>query len=441
MKEKNLKMVKLVVLLSMISILLVGFTWGSLAFATEKETIEFWTISGKGAKLYNWEVKVAQDFEKVYPNIGVKLEFCGDEGLLAKLRGAFAIGNPPDVFYQVGPKIYNSAEAGYIYDLTKAFETKGYEQDGKWKDTFTPSVFNMLKETYGALYWMPVTLRTNGFWYNVDIFRKYGLTIPEYWSEFQDICETLKANKVTPLFSDGTYYSQNFWYFFYLSQRQLGVDYVWRTANNDDPEKYSWKNPAYLKAARMEHNILKYFQEAYQGYTWPTAQVEFSQGKMAMGLMPTWLYEELRTVRPEGLHLGMFRFPMIKGGKGDPTLAEVWTNGWAISQDSRHKEAAIKFLKYASNPKAAEDLVRLIGVAVPVRGIAWSKELEDARRMLENANRTTARAAGLFAFLSDWLKRVLYPPHDDLFLGNLTAEEFITKLDAAHKRYYEGKAK
>lgn len=435
MKKKNPKVGKLVLTLTMVSILLVQFFWSSLAFAAKEQTIEFWTMSSKGAKLYDWEIKVIKDFEKAYPNIRVKHVLCGEEGILIRLKGAFVTGNPPDVYYQDELNTYHFARAGNIYDLTETFE-----QDKEWKERFIPSVLNHLKESYGGYYGMPVTVRTNGFWYNVDIFKKFGLTTPTYWSEFLDICETLKANEVTPLFSDGAYYSLYLWYPLYLSQRLLGIDYIKHTAYNDDPERYSWKNPAYLKAARLEYELTtgkKYFQEHYQGYVWPTAQIEFSQGKMAMGLMPTWVYEELKKPRPPGFHMKMFRFPMIKGGKGDPTLAEVWTNVWAVTQGSRKKEAAVKFLKFASTPEAAQDLVNLVGTIPPVRGIAWPEELEEAKKMLETAGRTMGKLAGFPAFHLDWLDKVMYPLHDKFFLGQLTPEEFIEKLDAAHKKYFQ----
>lgn len=54
------------------------------------------------------------------------------------------------------------------------------------------------------IYSIPLYTTTYGVIYNQAVFKKYGLNIPKSYEEFQTVCETLKANGVSPIACGGT---------------------------------------------------------------------------------------------------------------------------------------------------------------------------------------------------------------------------------------------
>ena len=107
----------------------------------------------------------------------------------------------------------------------------------KWKDTFSPLVLE-LNRFDGEIHMIPRATYTSGFFYNIDMFEQLGLEPPETWSEFLDVCETLKQNGITPLSADGTISFYNVWYFSWLAMRIAGPDKLKAAAEG----KISWKD-------------------------------------------------------------------------------------------------------------------------------------------------------------------------------------------------------
>jgi multiple sugar transport system substrate-binding protein/raffinose/stachyose/melibiose transport system substrate-binding protein len=109
----------------------------------------------------------------------------------AAVRAALPTNKAPDLFtwwstYRMKDLIDN----GLVADLTDLWNKHKAEYPQGLRDAFT---FN------GKVYGMADVVEYWGVWYNKDIFAKYNLKVPTTWAEFTKVCDTLKANGVTPM--------------------------------------------------------------------------------------------------------------------------------------------------------------------------------------------------------------------------------------------------
>jgi raffinose/stachyose/melibiose transport system substrate-binding protein len=96
------------------------------------------------------------------------------------------------------------------------------------------------------------------------------------------------------------------------------------------------------------------FQEGFQTSTHDQSTGYFGDGKAAILLMGDWAYtnQRVQSASKEGLsddQLGMFPFPSVEGGAGDPTDTLGGINGWIFPKGA--SDDAVKFMEwYESKP-------------------------------------------------------------------------------------------
>ncbi len=98
----------------------------------------------------------------------------------------------------------------------------------------------------------------------------------------------------------------------------------------------------------------KPFQPGFLAATAPQTYGLFGDGKAAMILMGNWMYngQKVNSVSKQGLaddEMGMFAFPMVPGGKGQPTDTLGGINGWLITKGAPAE--AVDFLELFLSPE------------------------------------------------------------------------------------------
>lgn len=123
-----------------------------------------------------------RNFEKKYPNIKVNYEVNYEdkvyEDILIKKIARNELG---DIVQLKTPEPYaNSDTLGEISDEVK----------------------NLVKYTYdvgGKTYAVGAVESTSGIIYNKEIFERYGLSVPQTYQDFLNICKTLKSKGIDPI--------------------------------------------------------------------------------------------------------------------------------------------------------------------------------------------------------------------------------------------------
>lgn len=389
----------------------------------EPVTLQYWSQLSETEPLAQILAENVKTWNENHPETKVEVSWIGREAL-TKLRTSLLSGEAPDIISHSDSELLPSVvKEGLGYPLDEALKTPAYNSSESWGDTFV----RLDPYTDGHYYLIPDSFYTSGIFYNINLFQKYGLQPPNTWADVLDLCTKLKENGVTPLAANGAYSFFPSWYFVWLASRIAG-DEEFRAAAKD-PTGAAWDAPGFLEAAKQVEQFVKNgcFQEGYEGTDWPGAETLFSQGNVGMYLTGTWFPAEISDKVGEDFNMAVIPIPTFEGGKGDQTTAEAWSNSWMILKDSKHPEAAIDFLKYMTSMEAMSGYAKTMTPA-PLKGAALPKFNEGQEAILVNANKIMPRLHGVQDDNPEWVTTVFWVLHDQLFSGELTAEEFIQKL-------------
>ena len=244
------------------------------------------------------------------------------------LKTLMAAGNLPDV-------MLDPAELAKIKDVLAPLPDDLLTQ---FEDGSVP-VFNGQKVLLPA----SKQLRAETY-YNKKMFADAGITdMPKTWDEFVAICEKLKAKGFTPLITAGAsdVWATSFGYWVNVVNPEVED---WNPNFNADLKsgKAKWNNPAITDALQRWQDLNKkgYFDKGSMSYSYSQAAAEFQKGRAAMMMDGSWVASTLD--KGNLTDIGVFAQP-TKSGIKDYSAA---FNYMAVSNTSKNKEAAYKFLKF-----------------------------------------------------------------------------------------------
>ncbi|UYQ60493.1 extracellular solute-binding protein [Streptomyces peucetius] len=305
-------------------------------------------------------VKVQQaavdDFNKS-SDVKVKLVSVPGAEYVNKLRTAMGSPNAPDIFFNWGGgSIKPYVDAGQIVDLSPYFE-----KDEILRRGFLPSVVEA-GSLDGKVYGVPMRgMQPVMLFYNKTLFAENGLQPPKTWDDLQKAINTFKAKKITPFALGGTDAWTQLMWLEYLLDRIGGADVFKKIRHGDSS---GWGDPAVLEAAQKVKELIddgafgKNFNSV--SYAGGGAPALFAQGRAAMHLMGSWEYSTQLGKAPDFVKkdLGWTAFPTVAGGTGDPnSVVGNPTNYWSINARTKHKDAAIDFLKTMASKEYSQALV------------------------------------------------------------------------------------
>ncbi|MGA5702274.1 ABC transporter substrate-binding protein [Peterkaempfera bronchialis] len=274
-----------------------------------------------------------------------------------KLRSAMGSPNAPDIFFNWGGgSIKPYVDANQLVDLTSTVES-----DATLKDGFLPSIMKA-GSLNGKIYGVPMRgMQPVILFYNKTLFAKYNLQPPATWDDLQKDITTFKSKGITPFALGGSDKWPELMWLEYLLDRIAGPE-VFKKIQDGDTS--GWGDPAVLKTAQTVKQLVdggafgKNFTSVDYGNG--GAPTLFSKGKAAMHLMGSWEYSTQLGKAPDFAKndLAWTPFPTVAGGVGD--AADVVgnpTNYWSINAKTKHKDAAIAFLKTMAAPEYTKALV------------------------------------------------------------------------------------
>jgi len=398
--------------------------------AKQSGQVEYVSMWQSGEPAGIWWKEVASEFEK-QTGITVKATFAGRD-VLTKVKSRILMGDPPDIIDQGIPLI----SASYLADeimLTPMDDylnnEKGPEGQSKWADIFNMDMLKpYLKD--GINYFIPFQMSTEGFFYDKSMFKEYNLTPPATWEDFIKLNETLKAKSIVPLAQDGTEGGYNAYYYFWACVRVLGPGSFLKAAV--DETGTTWDDPGYLKAAEAIYELSKsgknFFQEGYEGSTWPIAQADWALGRAGSIFCGSWIPVETSGQAKQGMEYGYYPFPAIEGGVGKTTDMTLGVFGAAIPKDAKNVKEAIEFLKFATNKDNAQKYA-IDAKAMPMRiDVDYPAVLSDIKAAVSNGKVFFKGFDGANTIAPEWMNNVFIPVHNKLLFGKSTPSEFIKEI-------------
>ena len=321
-------MLKKIVPLILIAILLCGCV---------KKTEEEITFASWGS-ITEVEItkKIISDFEKNNPDIKVKFMHI-PQNYFQKLHLLFASNTAPDVIFvnNLNLPVY----AKYLEELNVKDK----------QDFYKPALDGL--SYHGKLLAVPRDISNLVFYVNTD-----KTDLPRNTWKIEDILKITKPNMYTVSYEEDIY-----WILPYLSYFGGGIfDYDSNLVINSDESK---KAISFYKDLRTKYHIAPTRSQIGSS----TLAQMFLDGKIIFYLSGRWMYPKIN--EKAGFNWAIINFPYGIY----PQPCDV--SGWAVSKNSKHKNAAKRFVEYISNENSSEYYAQT-GLIVPAR-IKPSKKLNN----------------------------------------------------------------
>lgn len=309
--------------------------------ASAQTTIRWLHLEVNPAQVKIWE-DVARDFEAKNPGVKIETQFLENEAYKAKLPSMLQSKDRPQIIYSwAGGVLKSQIEAGVLEDIAAAL--------GDAKDNLSPAAVSAFTLD-GKIYGIPYAQSQVGFFYNKELMAKAGVDGAKIktWDDLLDAVKKLKAAGITPLMVGGADKWPVHFYWTYLAVR-IGGKPAFEAALRG--ENGGFAGETFVKSGQLFKQLvdLQPFQNGFLGFKNPQAVGAFGDGKAAMTLAISTAYHQQRALAADkkGIsddNLGWLDFPMVTGGKGDPTDTLGGINGWLVTKGA--PKETVTFLKY-----------------------------------------------------------------------------------------------
>lgn len=397
--------------------------------------LEVGVLWEEGSASFELVKSIGDSLEEDYPGTEVIYTF-NNTAARPQIEARMMSGDPLDIDYifeGMDPNTYHWVEDGYIMDLTEHMNAD--RGDGTaWKDDFYPLFYPSMKyedNFYGA----PEQVFIWALHYNKGMFDEWGLEPPSTWAELMEVSDQIiekSDGEVAPIAVTGQVNFYTGMWFDSLVQRYCGKDKVMEFLYGTENTKVS-DEECFLQAAeemnKLEEN--DYLIEGWEGTDFTTTQVYFFQDRAAMILMGSWLMTEMKDSIPEGFELGVVPFVEVEGAPGDQSAVFGRALSWNIPADTDAPGLALEFLKRFSSDAIAQRRVEELGAISPNVDVDPPSAINGADKLLENASDAEFIIYNYGVNTAKYgLNSAWYDPVVEMWLGELTPEEALAKIDS-----------
>lgn len=318
-----------------------------------------------------------------------------------------------------------------VADLTE------YMNKDDYKDKFLNAAIEQCSVN-GKIYAVPVEgVSVAGFYYNKEIFEKYGLQEPKTLSELEVICGKLKENGVAPFaLANATKWTGSM-YYMYLVARHGGLEPFADAVSG----KGSFENDSFeYTGDKIQEWVQKgYFNDGFNGMDDDSGQARqlLYKGEAAMELMGSWFTSTVLGENPDFKDkLGFFPFPAIEDSKADQTIMAgiIGDNLYSVSQNCKDKEGAFKVIQSLLDDQAVQDRKNLGRIGV-------FKDFKPEDPLTQKIFDAVGNASGVQLWYDQYLPAEVAEVHkstsQEVFGLTKTPKEANKELQEAMKAYNE----
>jgi multiple sugar transport system substrate-binding protein len=274
-------------------------------------------------------------FMEKYPNITVDMQAMGNS-IPETLQPRAASNSLPDFMSLDGDSFAKQlADEGKLADVTN---TKA------WANTLD-SLKTEWTSSKGVHYGISGGLATTLFYYNMDMFKKAGISAPpQDWDSFLEDCAILKKAGMVPMILSGGDPNTlaNTFFSYGLAQDVVSKDENYMADIEKGTFDFNTKEMAGVFDKIKLIADKGYCQKGYMSADYNGSTQMFVEGKAAMIFQGTWL---AGTLTQTSFPVGTFLPPW--NAKGETKVPSVSSEtGWAVSNNSANKDAALLLLEF-----------------------------------------------------------------------------------------------
>lgn len=261
----------------------------------------------------------------------------------SNLSAGFLRGNPPDVgLLNYNMEMSRFMERGALSDLSDMPEA----------DRIRPDVQELVDQypTYpGKTSVLPYSVAAASVIYNIQMFEDNDIEVPTTWDELIEVCETLQAAGITPIYSTFKEpWSVGQGLFDYIVGGSVDVADFYEQMNELGTEVGPNSPVSFQKTldepVKKMVQLAQYSNEDAASRSYGDGNVAFAKGEAAMYMQGPWALGEIAKTNPD-LELGTFPLPATN----DPDDLKVRVNldlALWIPEVSDNKDGARQFVSY-----------------------------------------------------------------------------------------------
>lgn len=317
---------------------------------------------------------VVAQFEELYPDVEVRVDFAGTEQYQSVLRTQLTSGTAPDVFFvQPGdgtPAAMRSlVPGGYLADLS-SFDFSSR----------VPSSMDLVTAIDGARYFIPMSLAGIGVVYNETAFEELGLTVPNTWSGVLGFCSAAREAGRIP-FALG---AQTLWVT-QLVNYALSSTLVFGGSENDFDAQIAAGQTSFEASPGWNLTFEKYiqmkevgcFNDDVLGTAFETTLGLVASGEALATVQVTALQPAIAGSAPEGTVIGMFALPATDN-PDETWMPAAVGGGFGINAAAKNPVAARAFIDFLATPQVLADYASSTGAfpAIPTDEYEQPESLE-----------------------------------------------------------------
>jgi len=287
--------------------------------------------------------RINEVFMEANPDIRVEFQPIKDTEYDAQLKSSLETGVAADVMflrsYDPGRQIWDTGKLMPLDEVAPALTEFPSSARGAWSTDD------------GVLYGVPFVGVTHGVYYQKAVFDEYGLSAPETWDEFIEVCEVLDANGET-VFAQGT---KEGWPLYEVIFSGLGANFYGGEAARQAlmAGDLELTDPQFVYAFEKLNELKPFLPDGYQGIDYVSMQQMFGTGQAAMFIGGSWeigIFEDLGSSQDE---IGWFAPPVENAGDQLSYCFHV-DAGIGLNKESENLEAAQRYIQWTATPEFAQ---------------------------------------------------------------------------------------
>lgn len=190
-----------------------------------------------------------------------------------------------------------------------------------------------------GIYALPYVANAAGVLYNKDMFEKHGWKIPQTWSEFINLCKSIKSTGIYPTYAG---YKDTWTCLAPWNALAVGLTAP-DTCAMVNAGKTTFEKE-YRQVAEKMKILLDYTEPNPFAYSYNDACTAFARGESAMFVIGSYAVPQIKSVNPD-INIDSFTFPANENEENNVLVSGVDLQ-FSVMKECKDKEAAYEVLRF-----------------------------------------------------------------------------------------------
>lgn len=241
-------------------------------------------------------------------------------------------------------------------------------QNRNWASKIDPGFKPIISDPSGKVYTFAFDQDKSGPVYNLDVFEKYNIKIPETFDELMDACEAIKTRskgEVIPIACCAEGWQEAQFFDFFASS--LFISPADNYASQLLDGSFDWSRWDELAAKWLDIYHKGYLNKNMLNERYEDNINALAQGKAAIGFYGPYIIDEMKRVNPR-VRADMMPIPAMSAGDA-PTFAGGERSTIAVWKDSPNLEEALKVIDFCALPENVAKMCSFTKLPPAITGV------------------------------------------------------------------------